>query len=302
MYEIALSVSACLRSNTRADIAWLISPHPDSASNATEALLITPGGGRIGVVLSKTFDGQLAEVATRALPTGRIIELAVSEFESVTSGLAAGSRPKFIIVPAQQISTDLWPALINRERIALVAHTEADEVIETSLFTAATISLADPRVIELFEKGVSTIVEENDQVISIYAPITKLVIAGSGPIAEALATFATALGWQVQIESRPGMVSGFMALLSPLDCAVIMGHDVESSSRSLASALESDVGYIGALGSRKMQENREDWLAYRDITDISRIHGPAGFDIGAQTPAEIAISILAQAISVLKEK
>ncbi|MEY4967911.1 MAG: hypothetical protein RIQ73_610, partial [Actinomycetota bacterium] len=111
---------------------------------------------------------------------------------------------------------------------------------------------------------------------------------------------AMSLGWQVQIESRPEMVSGFMAALSPLDCAVIMGHDVESSSRCLASALESDVGYIGALGSKKMQENREDWLAYRDITDISRVHGPAGFDIGAQTPAEIAISILAQAINVLK--
>ena len=298
MYEIALSVSACLRSKTRADIAWMISSNPSSA--ATDALLVTPGGGRIGVLLGKTFDGQLAEVATRQLPTGRILELSVSEFESVTSGLAAQSKPRFIIVPAHQISADLWPALLNRELIALVAHLDGTEVVETSLFTAQTIALADSTVVELFNKAVSVVVEEGDQVISIYAPITKLVIAGSGVIAEALAAGAMSLGWQVQIESRPEMVSGFMAALSPLDCAVIMGHDVEISSRCLASALESDVGYIGALGSKKMQENREDWLAYRDITDISRVHGPAGFDIGAQTPAEIAISILAQAINVLK--
>jgi xanthine/CO dehydrogenase XdhC/CoxF family maturation factor len=49
-----------------------------------------------------------------------------------------------------------------------------------------------------------------------------------------------------------------------------------------------------------MQEDRADWLAYRDVTDLSRVHGPAGFDIGAKTPEEIAISVLAEVISVLK--
>ena len=63
------------------------------------------------------------------------------------------------------------------------------------------------------------------------------------------------------------------------------------------AALESDVGYIGALGARRMQENRADWLAYRGVTDLTRIHGPAGLDIGADTPAEIAVSILAEAIA-----
>jgi len=63
------------------------------------------------------------------------------------------------------------------------------------------------------------------------------------------------------------------------------------------AALDSDVGYIGALGARRMQENRADWLAYRGVTDLSRIHGPAGLDIGAETPAEIAVSILAEAIA-----
>jgi xanthine dehydrogenase accessory factor len=62
--------------------------------------------------------------------------------------------------------------------------------------------------------------------------------------------------------------------------------------------LSSDVGYIGALGSRRTQQGRADWLAYRGITDLERIHGPAGLDIGAKTPAEIAVSILAEAIAL----
>jgi xanthine dehydrogenase accessory factor len=136
--------------------------------------------------------------------------------------------------------------------------------------------------------------------VTIYHPITKLVIAGSGPIADALAKAAQGIGWNVSVDPRPSIFVGLTATLSPMDCAVIMGHDVESSSNCLKYALESKAGYIGALGSKKMQENREDWLNYRDITDISRVHGPAGFDIGATTPDEIAISILAEAIAVLK--
>ena len=63
------------------------------------------------------------------------------------------------------------------------------------------------------------------------------------------------------------------------------------------AALDSPVGYIGSLGARRMQENRADWLAYRGVTDLTRVHGPAGIDIGADTPAEIAVSILAEAIA-----
>ena len=56
-------------------------------------------------------------------------------------------------------------------------------------------------------------------------------------------------------------------------------------------------GYIGALGSMRMQQNRADWLAYRGITNLSRVHGPAGIDINAHTPAEVAVSIAAQIVA-----
>ena len=94
--------------------------------------------------------------------------------------------------------------------------------------------------------------------------------------------------------------TGLVAALSPLDKLVVTSHDAELGGRALAAGLDSAVGYIGALGSRRTQQSRADWLAYRGITDLSRIHGPAGLNIGADTPAEIAVSILAEALAVKK--
>jgi len=300
MYDIALSVNACLRANTRADIVWMVSPNSSEKSIRTEALALTPGGGKIGSLLGGTFNGHFAEIASQKLTAGRQVEFNVNDFESVTAGLPVNTKAKFLVVPAAQFSPELWPALLQREAVALVCQLDGSEVTGISFYNQETIATADPAVAEIYNRGVSTVVELEHQVISIYWPVTKMVIAGGGLIAEAISEAAHVLGWQVAIESNVGMVSGLMAGLSKLDCAVIMGHDVESSSRCLESALESDAGYIGALGSKQMQENRADWLAYRDVTDLSRVHGPAGFDIGAKTPPEIAISILAQAIGVLK--
>jgi len=78
----------------------------------------------------------------------------------------------------------------------------------------------------------------------------------------------------------------------------VVSHDVELAGAALEAALAGEVGYIGALGSRRTQQARADWLAYRGVTDLARVHGPAGLSIGAHTPPEIAVSILAEAMAV----
>ncbi|MEJ6576814.1 MAG: XdhC family protein [Candidatus Planktophila sp.] len=300
MYEIALSVNACVNSNTRADVAWLVHSSDSVVPISFDAIAITPGGGKIGNLINSAFDGPLIEQATRKLPTGRIITRVVSDFESTMSNIPAGTTLKFAVMPSNAIENGIWQALLERESIAIVCHIEGDEIVKSEYFTSVTIIAADPQIAEEFSKSKSATLILENQIVTIYHPITKLVIAGSGPIADALAKAAQGIGWNVSVDPRPSIFVGLTATLSPMDCAVIMGHDVESSSNCLKYALESKAGYIGALGSKKMQESREDWLNYRDITDISRVHGPAGFDIGAATPDEIAISILAEAIAVLK--
>jgi len=68
----------------------------------------------------------------------------------------------------------------------------------------------------------------------------------------------------------------------------------------LTAAVKTDAFYIGALGSRRNQERRRELLRDAGLTDdeLERISGPAGLDIGADTPAETAISMLAEALAV----
>ena len=300
MYEIALSVNACARSNTRADVAWLISTSDANVPIGSQAIAITPGGGRIGNLLDSAFDSPLIETAQRKLATGRIITRKVTALESILSNIPEGTELKFALLHTGLIDGDFWQALVDKEALAVVAHIEGDEITRAEYFTSVSIVAAAPDIAELFNQNKSMIVDLGDRIVTIYHPVTTLALAGRGPIADAIAEFARALGWDVNVDIGNTNYAGLAARLSPMDAAIIMGHDVENSGKNLMLALESKAGYIGALGSNKMQEDRADWLAYRDVTDLSRVHGPAGFDIGAKTPEEIAISVLAEVISVLK--
>ena len=77
-------------------------------------------------------------------------------------------------------------------------------------------------------------------------------------------------------------------------------HDPKLDDPALAAALASPAFYIGALGSRRTQERRLERLRAQgfDAAALARINGPVGLDIGAKSPAEIAVSILAQIIQV----
>jgi xanthine dehydrogenase accessory factor len=303
MYDIALSVEACLRANTRTDIAWLVSSEFISTSNVIDAIAITQGGGRIGAVAKGIFDVQIQDVASRELSKGRITNLVVGPLEVSISDLPMNSTARFIIAPAHQFPSELWQILLQRKSVAIVVEHEDSVIKKIEIYSQENISTASSTIQELFLTGDSKVVELDGLVVTILRPIPKLIIAGMGPIANALKKNANLLGWQVKVDAQPENVKGLVANLSVIDSVVIMGHDLEQSSSNLASALESKAGYIGALGSRTMQENRANWLiTFKEITDISRVHGPAGISIGASNPSEIALSILAEAVSVHKSR
>jgi xanthine dehydrogenase accessory factor len=81
---------------------------------------------------------------------------------------------------------------------------------------------------------------------------------------------------------------------------VVLTHDEKFDIPALVSALRTDAFYVGALGSRVAQARRREKLMEAGLTpaEIERLRGPAGLDVGAESPAETAISILAEALAL----
>jgi xanthine dehydrogenase accessory factor len=154
--------------------------------------------------------------------------------------------------------------------------------------------------------------------LNVYVPPPRLVIVGAVHIAQSLAPMAAMLEFDVTVvdprgawattQRFPGVKvvqdwadEAFQEMGLDLSTAVVtLTHDPKLDDPALEAALKSDVFYIGALGSRRTHAKRKERLAEVGITEemFTRVHGPVGLNIGAKSPAEIAVSILGQIIEV----
>jgi xanthine dehydrogenase accessory factor len=301
VYEVALSVAGCLASGTRVDVAWLVDAEGLGPIDPAEALAVTPGGGRIGSLLSGALDAKVAALVGEG-KSGRLVTVQVDEIDALIAGISAQGEARCLIVPATEIPPELWDALQARTPLCLCTELEGDRVTNMRFYPADSIASAGSAATELFSAATSAATVIDDAVITVLWPVPRLVIAGGGPIASALVIAAEPLGWRTQLVTEPREASGVIAGLAALDKVVVLGHDAELTGNALLAALAGPVGYIGALGAPHMQQARTEWLARRGITDLDRIHGPAGLPIGAANPAEIAVSIAAEAIAVASNK
>jgi xanthine dehydrogenase accessory factor len=117
-------------------------------------------------------------------------------------------------------------------------------------------------------------------------PAPAIVVAGSAPVADALRSLATQLGWRV---ADAGELFGASALV-----VASHGRDEEAT---LQDGIDADVAYIGLVASRKRAEAVIGSLGLA-AGRVDRIHSPAGLDIGARTPPEIALSIMSEIVSL----
>jgi xanthine dehydrogenase accessory factor len=126
-----------------------------------------------------------------------------------------------------------------------------------------------------------------------------LLIVGESDVTAALTRQAELLGWTTSRAVDATGARSAVAMMSASDAVVVIDHDSTVATPVLADALTRGVGYVGALGSRRTQEARRQHLRGAGLAerDIERLHGPTGLDIGSRTPAESAVSIVAEIIA-----
>ncbi len=150
-----------------------------------------------------------------------------------------------------------------------------------------------------------------------FSPPPRLAIIGATPIAEALCEFAARCGFEVHIIdpreafARPDRFPAAREVIvrwpdealaaigaDASTCVVVLTHDAKLDRPALEAALRAGCRYVGLLGGRRTQALRRESLieAGFDPETVARVRGPVGLDIGARTPPEIAVSILAEII------
>lgn len=296
MYDVALTVAACVRAGTRVDVAWLVSRDGPPVDPA-EALALTPGGGRVGGVWGGAADDQVAERAGTT-GAGRLVPVAVGEYEAALAGEAATGAGECLVLPADALPPDLWERLVGREPVCLVADLDGDgRVVRTRLVEPEAVEAEDAEVVAVWTAGRSATAVSAGRVVTVLRPVPTLVAAGPGPVGDAVVRLADVLGWRTQRAPDPGSAIPLVVGLTVLDSLVVTGHDDEVAGRILEAGLSGRAGYIGVVAPRARQEARLTWLTDRNVTGLERIHGPAGLDIGARTAAEVATAVVAEAIA-----
>jgi xanthine dehydrogenase accessory factor len=153
----------------------------------------------------------------------------------------------------------------------------------------------------------------------VYGPPPRLVVVGAVDTAEALCAAAGLLGWRTicidpravfatpeRIPSADEIIVEWpddgLARIAPdrNTAVVVLTHDEKFDLPALKVALRTEAFYVGAIGSRRTQATRRERLLEEGLTEaeLAQLHGPSGLDLGADTPAEQAISILGEALAV----
>lgn len=302
MYDVAEQVRAWVADGRRVLIGQVVATRGFSSRDPGAALAWT-GNESVGSLLP-VIDRTLVSSSDG----GHVVDVSVSDDEAVAAGLSCGGRASVLVQPASAYPGDLWTRLAQRQPVCLVTQLHGGAASPTRAFGprdvrgAAQIPGAQD-VPRLFARGTNTasLVTEGDASIATVAlwPPTGLLVVGDGNIATALTDAAALLGWSsVVVNDAPSAVEA-AGSLTESDAVVVLSHDRAVDVPALAAVLASRVGYVGGLGSRGTQAARREGLLAREVPAerLDRIHGPAGLDVDAHTPAEIAVSIVAEILA-----
>jgi xanthine dehydrogenase accessory factor len=291
---------------------WGSAPRP-----AGSQLAISGGGEIAGSVSGGCVEGAVVAEALEALKDGlpRVLTYGVSDDDAFAVGLACGGTIRVLVEPIgaampEPMLSDIVSARAERQAIAYGVTLEG--------WTRRLLAPAD--LPDRFRSDRSGI-EDSGEFVALFNPPLRMLIIGAVHIAQALVPMARLAGYDpVIIDPReafatedrfPGTTISHdwpdEALsahgLDARTAVVTLTHDPKLDDPAILTALNSDAFYLGCLGSTRTHAKRLDRLRDTGLDEatMARIHAPVGLDIGARSPAEIAVSVLAQVTKVLRQ-
>lgn len=295
-------------------VVRVLERHGFGTVEAGQLLVATPDGDIAGAVLHGALDRSVVPLAiaeaTGAPPIVRDVH--VAEPDALAAGLACSGGATLLAhhVHADEAAT-LGAALERGIPAALVSTADGTAAlvlagpdlddVHGSLGTSERDRVAADTARSRLRRG-ATVTERiagADLLLDLWVPVPSVLVVGGGAIADALVVQAATLGWTAHrttdlVEARTA-VAGF----SDADVLVLLDHGPEFDA-VLADGLRGGRGFIGALGSRHTQAARRERMLADGLTgdDLAALYGPVGLDLGARTPAETAVSVVAQVIAV----
>ncbi len=295
-------------------------------------------GGLSGSISGGCVESAIIEEALSVIEyrTPRIIHFDTTDDEAWEVGLPCGGSIDVLVEPINVAVFSYVCRLIekNERSVELTIIDSEESLLGRKLVADSSDGRCGDFPPELTEKaetlirgaevsGRQMLTQDVEVFVDVVKPVPTLVAVGGVHIAIALSHMARELGFRtVVIDPRgtfgsperfplvdelltewPQNVFG-KSPPSKDTALIVLTHDPKLDDPALEAALSSEAFYVGALGSVRTQNRRRQRLLERGFSEaaLERIHGPVGLDIGAATPEEIALSILAEIVAVMNGK
>jgi xanthine dehydrogenase accessory factor len=306
-----------------------------SAPRPVGSKMITTRAGQIaGSVSAGCVEGAVIQEAQIVMDTGkpRLIEFGVADDEAWEVGLACGGQIKVFIEPGFALDStyeSMKAGLSRGEKFTTLTLIDGEEnFVNKKLLVKSDgqvvgdlpIQQEDFGFLNINESGIAKILDGSSIFVEVHPRPAKLVIIGAVHMADPLVKMANELEFEtILIDPREAFATrerfphaDEIITQWPQDAlndielddatyVVILSHDPKVDDPALQLALESEARYIGALGSKRTNKKRVERLIKAGMTEkeISRLHAPIGLPLGGQSPAEIAVSVMAE---IIREK
>lgn len=303
-----------------AAIATVVSTWGSSPRPVGSQLAISGDGSFLGSVSGGCVEGAVILAAEEALVDGkcRVLEFGVTDENAFAVGLACGGEISVLVEPIG-IGNGPDPELLKTIKQAHFTRDAIGYQVNLKTWQRQLVSAKDTTVADRFRRDKSGL--EDDVFTAIFNPPLRMVIVGASHIAQILSTMAKASGYDtfivdprelfatkerfpddVFVDKWPDKALAHIGI-DPRTAVITLSHDPKIDNPALETALQQEPFYIGSLGSKRTHAKRVAYLQSKSISDasIARIHGPIGLPIGSATPAEIAISIMAEVTQALRQ-